>query len=164
MKDSKAIWITIIIITILIIGGYFYYKNTMNSWNLKKASVNSIQLKQSDSHQLSQDYTTYGNTEFAYCLYGDIQNNKAIITSIKPSQMLSESNFVCEKSIFSELFSTKLIGTIHSHPSGICSLSETDIFTFGKSDDAVISIICGTNNFNFFTQNDLISSITLEVI
>lgn len=108
-------------------------------------------------------------TEFLYCLYGVVDDDKYIITDIKTTTILdySESSisFIpCERN-------RNYLGNIHSHPQpesrflrASCGLSKRDIFTFGKEDQALTGVICGINEIAIYGMRDLETSFQIKVL
>lgn len=110
------------------------------------------------------------NTEFLYCLYGGItDDNDFVITDITTTTILeySESSISyipCKRN-------REYLGNIHSHPQpetryarASCELSQRDIFTFGKENQALTGVICGTNDVVMYGQHDLKKSFEIKIL
>ena len=171
LKIKKKAWIGtvfFILIVVIIIAGTIFYIKTNNEWNLKKQTVESIEIKQSIIDDLNELYRT-SNTEFVWCLNGKIENEIATIESYYlPDFFKAEENDIsfssCKTfnpiSIFKK---EKYLGTVHNHISGICHLGYVDCYTFGKTNDAIAGVICGEDNINFFSINSLLEKIELKI-
>lgn len=97
--------------------------------------------------------------EFIYCMYGSSSESEFRIKELKETSYVSDDDSAtfmpCKKS-------KDYLGTIHSHPDpqskmyqASCSMSRQDIFTFGKHGDQLTAIICGTDEFGFYTPDEL---------
>ncbi len=156
--------VIIIAIILILIGLTFFYLVRLKEFNTQKQTVESIEIKQSIVDELNELFGI-SNTEFVLCLTGKIENNVAIIetTSIPEEVQSKEKDIIfssCNGFDFLQIFKNERhLGTIHNHQSGVCSLGFQDTYTFGRTNDAIAGIICGTDNINFFTSKSLIESL-----
>lgn len=154
---------------LLIIAGIVFYFQRTISWNNQKAEITSVQLPQSMINDLNELYST-STDEFVLCLKGDIKDNVAVIDSYDyPDKFEANENDIyfseCDRFSFLSAFKKiKHLGTIHNHPNGVCHLGYMDCYTFGKTNDAITGIICGSDNIHFYTPISLIESINHEII
>ena len=161
MKDiikwliSITVLISIVLVIILmpsIIGVYNYL--TYVQHNSKE--INRIYISEDIYNTLKLNYASKSD-EFAVCLDGEYANNSLIITKL-----------VATKNIASDEFSIRFlacdtIAYLHSHPNGMCALSDQDLVSFGmqniNSDEKLqwSGIICGssTKKIVFFNIENL---------
>ena len=89
--------------------------------------------------------------EFAACLQGKYGNGVYQITKMKMAKAIEQSSFHIRHEACPKLGT---ISAIHSHPGGDCKLSETDIFAFGSRDEPTNAVVCGRDNFAFYSRED----------
>lgn len=119
--------------------------------------VNSVQIDQPIVDVLNDKFSN-SQVEFALCLNGQIINGVAIIDKLiepESSELVGQDQLSvrCPKGI---------IGTIHSHPNRICTMSLQDSYTFGKSGLPISGVMCGGNNIKFYTPESLKNSVDVE--
>lgn len=119
--------------------------------------------------QIWNDRYKSERTEFLYCLYGVMDDDKFVITDMRTTDILSYSEssisyIPCEKN-------RHYLGNIHSHPQPSnryekvsCRLSQRDIFTFGKERQALTGVICGENEIAIYGINDLQTSFQIRIM
>ena len=129
--------------------------------NLKEkpiSEIDTVYIPQSLVTSLNQDFSS-ANSEFLYCLIGEIENRTIKITSYSKAEIISSEgdsvNGICPK---------KTIGTIHNHNNRLCRVSYQDVYTFGFMKYNIEGIICGTNNIVFFRVNELEDSTKIKLI
>lgn len=90
------------------------------------------------------------DTEIAGCLFGTVDDKKGIIniTEFKETTIVNRSN---QEITFIKCPSDTLI-TVHSHPNGVCSLSDQDKTMFNHSDISIQGVICGEHRYGFFNE------------
>jgi hypothetical protein len=106
------------------------------------------------------------DVEYSFMLDGKIKDNIYYITEIKAKQI----SFANETMVRS--FSDKTqIATLHSHPSGICWLSEQDKLTHNYNiennsvrEDQLTAVQCGEETFIFFYPDEYDKPIRWEII
>lgn len=78
--------------------------------------------------------------ETAFCIYGRVEGKKLVIDDVYRASMKSSSpiraDFDCPLRI-------DYLGSIHSHPTLDCSLSQTDVFNFAQNKHFITGIVCG---------------------
>jgi len=160
--------IPFLIVTSIVITAVFCII-LLNKWNIKKTTIESVRTYDGFTAKLNELYAT-STDEFVLCLNGKIDNGIAVITSYhSPKEYKADENDIvfssCSNFDFFEIFKKeKHLGTIHNHPSSVCHLGYMDCYSFGKSNDAIIGIICGEDTVHFFTPKDLINSLEINTI
>lgn len=149
--------IILIVVFLLLLGGagyvgYYYFF-------VLHGEVNSVSIPQYIVDNLNERYQqAQGLHEFAFCLKGKIQDGVAMVNSYEEAEVVSYGDLTLHAKC-----PLNIIGTIHNHNEGICSLSPQDVYTFGKSDHEIIGIICGQDNVYFYTSNNLNQGINIEI-
>ncbi len=87
--------------------------------------------------------------EFAACLKGQYADGVYQITTIEFPEMTGQSIYAVEHA---KCLGINVIATIHSHLDGSCELSKRDIFSFGHKGEPLTAIICGENDFAFYSK------------
>ena len=90
-------------------------------------------------------------TEFVSCLEGKYADGIYQITRETQPKIVENSPFHIEHAGCSR-FGT--IATIHSHLDGSCTPSREDLFSFGKKREPLLAIVCGENNYGFYSQEN----------
>jgi hypothetical protein len=101
--------------------------------------------------------------EFIYCLHGSQYKDGYLIKSIDETKVLNSSEgsityAQCKRS-------SDYLGTLHSHPATgnyrfipSCHLSSQDIYTFGAEKQPLTAVICGIDQFGFYSTQDFENS------
>ena len=107
--------------------------------------------------------------EFLYCLEGTYSNGAVRITDwyVPEGASFTEeriSSFTCKNrhspmGLISSLHEDEVVGSIHSHPSGNCMPSSQDYYTFGRTGDRLMGIICGVDEMVFYPASDVTTGI-----
>lgn len=153
---------SILLIITSVIGTYLwtYFHSSEYVFDYS-ININKIEVKQSIIDELSNKYVSSEDIEVVYCLDGYRNNNVVRITGIyEPEVIQATGNQV----IFLSCTGVSNVGTIHKHPSEICDLSREDTFVFGKTNDLLMGIVCGQDNFVFFPPTDLNNGINPTII
>lgn len=88
-------------------------------------------------------------TEFVSCLKGKYSDGIYQITKEKQPEIIEDSPFHIEHTGCPKIGT---IATIHSHIDGNCVPSSADLFSFGRKKEPIMAIICGENNYGFFSR------------
>ncbi len=89
--------------------------------------------------------------EFVACLKGKYADGIYQIDEIEFPDVIEEGHFSIVH-VACPRFGT--ISTIHSHSINNCKLSDIDIFAFGSKNEPTNSIMCGIDNFAFYSRKD----------
>lgn len=170
MKKGIVI-ITIILLFVTLVNGYIVWTSGMaifNSYSVYRFDKNSdinISMTNNINEMLSLQYLNH-DIEFVHCIYGYQENDVIVINNaISPEVYNASKNHVyfsmqCPRNPQG----TKLLGTIHSHPSGRCDMSKQDIYIFGLRHDIISGIICGDSKYGIYTPNHVSKSHKLGFI
>ena len=90
-------------------------------------------------------------TEFVSCLKGKYADGIYQIREETEPEVLEGSPFHIEHKGCPYIGT---IATIHSHLDGNCNPSRADLFSFGRKREPIMAIICGENNFGFYSKAD----------
>ena len=149
--------ITNLLLVIAVAGvvfSIFAYQGRIEAYTLTE--FDDVDLSVPQRFQIKEEWNTHTN-EFLLCLYGRVEGTTVVVDTVEPGDASFEgedaTDAVCQDRFFSK---NPLIGTIHSHPSGDCRPGRTDILVFGRSQTALLGIVCSSNNLVFYTQQDLI--------
>ncbi len=103
--------------------------------------------------------------EFIYCLYGyELDDGYLIDYAYPPSIIYATPTSVLNSPC---IMNENWLGTIHSHPSTkkkACSLSRTDIYSFGRENSRINGIICAIDEFVFIDQDIYVPYEVYEII
>jgi proteasome lid subunit RPN8/RPN11 len=111
----------------------------------------TIIIESDVNNRLYELYQESGDVEFVACIKGDYNNGRYQIYDLEEVPTVSKSIAAIEAQDCSKLNN---LGTIHSHPDGICEPSKQDIYTFGQKNDLLMGIICKKDNYGFFTKKN----------
>jgi len=102
--------------------------------------------------ELNKIYNDEKPNEYVVCLEGGVNlKGEIIITDFyKPTIVEATETEVIYKSC-----NVGSIGTLHSHPDGICELSRQDIYTFGATKQLLTCVQCREDVFGCFTPTSL---------
>jgi proteasome lid subunit RPN8/RPN11 len=97
--------------------------------------------------------------EIPLCLAGTIKDSKIIVTNVYPAEVIMSNDTAVDYVSCPVYFGlSKVIGTIHNHPSGYCLLSDTDLKTYTKDKQRgqeIIALYCGEYVFYALTKMEL---------
>lgn len=158
--NKKAVSFGAFLITVLLVCGVGYVGYVIYDF-IKIENIQKISLPNEFVEILNSRYIESGEKEFVYCLNGVIDENTAVITNYEEAEIIGES---IEDYSIQVKCPFNSIGTIHNHPSGICSLSDVDSYTFGNSRHEIIGIICNFEDIHFYSPSSLANSIEIIIV
>jgi hypothetical protein len=102
-----------------------------------------VEMAQAVFDALTTMYSSYDSHEFAACLQGyyDVPGDRLVINDMRSTKILNSSANRVQHQVCTAKGD---IGSIHNHPSGFCKLSDQDLYAWGHSEEAYMSVICGT--------------------
>lgn len=123
-------------------------------------SNNTVFLTEKAKKILDRTYTEQIQyNEVPLCLTGISKDDKIIIDNAYPAEIIMSNSTTVEYVSCPVYFGlSKVVGTIHNHPSGYCVLSETDIKTYMASKQRgqdIIALYCGEYIFYALTKMEL---------
>lgn len=144
----------ILLIAIIVVTGYFYF-DMQKTQTYLLTDFQEVDFETSSLQELLNSYNT--NEEYLACAYGEIVGKTIMVNNIEfSSDIIRAGDDLIEANCDEPLFGSKLIGTLHNHPSGLCQLSPQDFLTFGRSKHAFTGVICSPNKLVVYTNNNLI--------
>jgi len=125
----------------------------------------TINIPDSVRKTLNDAYSN-STVENLWCMYGNYTNDTINIQHLGTVEIVTAtandvSYIACGED-------THYLGTIHTHPSGICIHSNQDIFEFGKDYErrktkpVLAGVMCGMNKFVFHTPTKLHRAIYVD--
>ena len=111
--------------------------------------ITEVFIPTSILNELNDKFPLYPE-ETVFCLRGIVIGNRLNITSVIQAEALSSSETQTQVTCPS-----RTIATIHNHPTGICKLSSTDMYTFGRSGHLILGIYCSSGNVIFYNPTSL---------
>ncbi|MBI2667928.1 hypothetical protein HYX17_04140 [Candidatus Woesearchaeota archaeon] len=111
----------------------------------------AIIIESDVNNRLYELYQENGNVEFVACLKGKYSNKRYQIYDIEEIKTITKSVAAVESQGCSKINN---IGTIHSHPEGLCEPSKQDIYTFGQKNDLIMGIMCSKDKYGFYTKKN----------
>ena len=111
----------------------------------------TIIIESDINNRLYELYQQSGDVEFVVCIKGNYNNGRYQIYDIEEIPTVSKSVAAIEAQSCSKL---NHLGTIHSHPGGVCEPSKQDIYTFGQKNDILMGVICEKDTYGFYTKKN----------
>lgn len=153
MKIQKNILISII--AILVVASTYISLNVLSlaeeySQNAKETSNFNMSINKELYSLFNDNYEHYYPKEYVLCLYGSLQGQDVLIYRANAPFVINRENDSIDYFACTEKYGLSLIGTIHSHPNGICELSSPDI----QIGDEVMGVQCGHDKIIFFTKTN----------
>jgi len=116
---------------------------------LEKDPSATIIIPRTIANKLNEYYNN--EFEFVACLEGKYREGVYQITDTIIPKIVEVSRF---HTVHTGCPKYRIAATIHSHPGGECKLSDIDIYTFGKRKDPLSAVICGKDNFAFYSSKN----------
>ncbi len=92
--------------------------------------------------------------EIAVCLYGRIENQSIYIDRVRETTLIEREVHRVRYEPCAR--SQEFLGTLHTHPAGICQLTTPeDWFAFGSDRSLIGGIMCGEERFIIYHRTDL---------
>ena len=169
--NYKLIFALIVVYIIVFVGGLYFINSDYYEERTSQVDYdndNMVVFINSDINEVLVNQYINFDTEFIYCVYGTQNENDTYITKIQMAEIYESSpihvqfNEECPKNPKG----TILLGTIHNHKGGLCKLSRADVYTFGfrHSKDKIMGVICGVDEYGFFTPGYLDKSHEVRII
>ena len=148
-KASSKATIIILLIAILLIGGYITGKAVFSE---KKLFVSQFILNQFDAEYENS------NEETVLCLLGEkTLEGWRVTNTYKPRIINTSINSMEYESCGSDPSYTNVIGFWHNHNGGLCELSDSDMFAFGgdyyKYGIEIAVVQCDSNRMGIYTKD-----------
>jgi proteasome lid subunit RPN8/RPN11 len=98
--------------------------------------------------------------EVSSCLIGQLIQNAYIITKAVQNPAISQTP---TSITITQCREQNVLGNVHTHPSGACALSLKDAYSFAQTQNNITGVICGPNQFAFFTPQQLNTPIPTKI-
>src|SRR3990167_1347875 len=128
------------------INFYFQYKG------------HNVTIYTNVSEILNSELARYNGYEFGGCIYGYSDKSEIYITKYKSMNLTNLSREQTNFKDYNEcnnLEDSNVLGIVHSHPNGLCILSDEDIYIFGLThytlNHSISMVICGKDRFGIYT-------------
>ncbi len=152
--SKQDIWLFVIALLFIIFSLIILYLNisTISFSLFKGVDPSASIIVESDiNNELNKLYEESGDVEFVACIKGKYNNGRYQIYDIEELPTISRSVAAIEAKGCSKINN---LGTIHSHPNGVCEPSKQDIYAFGQKKDLIMGIICNKDTYGFYTKKN----------
>tara|TARA_Y100000310_G_scaffold339688_1_gene433155 strand:- start:8865 stop:9680 length:816 start_codon:yes stop_codon:yes gene_type:complete len=151
-KEDKILFVASLVVIIIALIILYLNISTLSLSLLYNVDPSATIIIEEDvNEKLTRLYDLNGNVEFFVCLKGKYDNNRYQIYDVEEIPTTSRSIAAIETRSCSKI---NHLGTIHSHPNGLCELSKQDIYSFGQRKDILMGVICKKDTFGFFTKKN----------
>jgi len=127
-------------------------KIQLNAYN---DNVSFVTINPEDIELMNMQYDTYEN-EFAICFEVINLVGNPYFKSTTTKQVAHTENYV------KTICPTYAAMQIHSHPSGDCTFSKTDLATFGNSTYQYFGVVCGIDKYHIINREQQVVNIKLR--
>lgn len=155
-KDSIIYLVSIFFFLLVILFFLHVFSNISFPFHQKMESAPIIIIEKQVALQLNKLYDEFGYDESVACLKGKYVKGKYQIYALEVPEIYSTSPFAVESG---QCARYNTVGTIHSHPAGICNLSKRDVYTFAAKKLPITGVMCDKNTYAFYTPKSLDSSL-----
>lgn len=166
LNKKTLMWIIGLLALMLLVStvslGYFvaypvYYRPSQANIELLSGTdfVNQnyeVHLSKEADFAMSTLFNSVGS-EFAGCLYGDMVEVDVGLTIINITHF--QETLIVERTLRDLTFvkcPVDTLITVHSHPNGVCRLSDVDIDLFKDENIAIQGIVCDESRYGFFNE------------
>lgn len=153
-RDNFILFFMLILVIIIsIITTYFWMTYHSAEFYFKQnQSVNIVKIPNSVLYSINGWYGDVFVEEKALCLNGYKTNDVVYVTGYYEPELVKTTQ---DSVLFVSCRGIMNIGTIHMQSEGTCELSREDVYAFGKTNDLIMGVICGQDQFRFYTPQDL---------
>ena len=155
-KDSVIYWISVLFLLLAVMFFAHVFSSISFPFYHKAESEPIIIIEKQVALQLNELYDTFGYDESVACLKGKHVKGKYQIYALEIPEIYSSSPFAVESG---QCARYNTVGTIHSHPAGICNLSKRDVYTFAAKNLPITGVMCERNTYAFYTPGNLDTSV-----
>ena len=138
-RDNKILTVALLVFGVIIL---FFVMS-----DLRHPHIYTMECSEDLRPQLVANYNP--DQETIYCLIGIRDGNHLKIHGM----YTPEQEGTMFEVTYKRCNHIGSVGTLHTQPEGYCSPSQDDIYTFGRSKDAVFGIMCGPEKIIFWNQD-----------